>query len=197
MRWYALAYYLISISGPAFVTASLLAMVIFIVTSTGAGTVPVGGDRPPPDTVVARYEPIARFVDFVPEPVLSSSPSPAPTPEPTPAPTPQPAPAPATATLRPVPSTGYVETVVRAAAAEFGVNADQLVRVAKCESGLNPLAKNPASTASGLFQFLTTTWAGNGPRLGYGPADVWDPVAASRVAAWMFAHGQSGQWVCK
>lgn len=30
--------------------------------------------------------------------------------------------------------------------------------VAKCESGLNPDAHNPTSSASGLFQFLDGTW---------------------------------------
>lgn len=35
---------------------------------------------------------------------------------------------------------------------------EKAVRIAKCESGLNPLAKNPNSSASGLFQFTTPTW---------------------------------------
>lgn len=30
--------------------------------------------------------------------------------------------------------------------------------IAKCESGLNPTAQNPYSSASGLFQFVDGTW---------------------------------------
>lgn len=30
--------------------------------------------------------------------------------------------------------------------------------IAKCESGLDPTAKNPNSSASGVFQFLKGTW---------------------------------------
>src|SRR4051794_4835685 len=43
--------------------------------------------------------------------------------------------------------------------------------VARCESHLNPLAKNRSSTASGLFQFLSSTWA----RQGYPAFSVFDP----------------------
>lgn len=31
-------------------------------------------------------------------------------------------------------------------------------RIARCESGLNPHAENPRSSASGLFQFIDSTW---------------------------------------
>lgn len=31
-------------------------------------------------------------------------------------------------------------------------------RVAQCESNLNPRAENPRSSASGLFQFISSTW---------------------------------------
>ena len=41
----------------------------------------------------------------------------------------------------------------------FGAEADQAIRVAACESGLNPNAYNP-SGASGLFQIMPGTWAG-------------------------------------
>lgn len=33
-----------------------------------------------------------------------------------------------------------------------------LIAIAKAESGLNPLAKNPKSSASGLFQVIAGTW---------------------------------------
>jgi resuscitation-promoting factor RpfB len=89
-----------------------------------------------------------------------------------------------------------IEAIIRDAAAAHGADADQLVRVAYCESRFNPGAYN-ASGASGLFQFLPSTWAANSVRAGFGGASVWDPVASANVAAYMFSLGQSGQWVCK
>jgi resuscitation-promoting factor RpfB len=94
------------------------------------------------------------------------------------------------------PGTSEIEQIIRDAAAAQGADADQLVRVAYCESRFNPGAYN-ASGASGLFQFMPATWAANSVRAGFGGASVWDPVASANVAAYMFRLGQSGQWVCK
>lgn len=49
--------------------------------------------------------------------------------------------------------TGQQETAVRVAACESGGGK---------ESGINPLADNPSSTAFGSFQFLARTWIGTG-----------------------------------
>jgi resuscitation-promoting factor RpfB len=96
-----------------------------------------------------------------------------------------------------VPSGGSeIEQIIREAAAAQGADADQLLRVAFCESRYNPGAYNP-SGASGLFQFMPATWAANSVRAGFAGASVWDPVASANVAAYMFRLGQSGQWVCK
>lgn len=46
-----------------------------------------------------------------------------------------------------------------------------LERVINCESGWKPEAKNANSTASGLFQFLSSTWAK------WGHGDVLDGFA--------------------
>ncbi len=95
------------------------------------------------------------------------------------------------------PGGSEIETIIRDAAAAQGANADQLVRVAYCESRFNPGAYNASSGASGLFQFLPSTWVANSVRAGYAGASVFDPVASANVAAWMFARGQAGQWVCR
>jgi resuscitation-promoting factor RpfB len=89
-----------------------------------------------------------------------------------------------------------IEAIIREAAAAHGADADQLVRVAYCESKFNPGAYN-ASGAAGLFQFMPGTWAANSVRAGYAGASVYDPVASANVAAWMFARGQAYQWVCR
>lgn len=36
---------------------------------------------------------------------------------------------------------------------------ETMMRIAHCESSLNPIAKNKQSSAKGLFQFLDGTWA--------------------------------------
>ena len=94
-------------------------------------------------------------------------------------------------------ASGDIEAIIRNAAAAQGADAEQLLRVAYCESRFNPGAYNASSGASGLFQFLPSTWAANSVRAGFGGASVWDPVASANVAAYMFAMGQSGQWSCK
>jgi uncharacterized protein YabE (DUF348 family) len=94
------------------------------------------------------------------------------------------------------PGASEIEQIIRDAAAAQGADADQLLRVAYCESRYNPGAYN-ASGASGLFQFLPSTWAANSVRAGFAGASPFDPVAAANVAAWMFARGQAAQWVCK
>jgi septal ring factor EnvC (AmiA/AmiB activator) len=82
-------------------------------------------------------------------------------------------------------------SIIRTAAARYGANGDQMVRVAQCESGLNPRAYDPYSGASGLFQFMPGTFYGHGGH------DIWDPTDQSNVAAQMFAQGQSSAWTCK
>ena len=89
-----------------------------------------------------------------------------------------------------------IEAIIRDAAAAQGADPEQLLRIAYCESRFNPGAYN-ASGASGLFQFLPSTWAANSVRAGYAGASVFDPVASANVAAWMFARGQAFQWVCR
>ena len=94
------------------------------------------------------------------------------------------------------PGSSEIETIIRDAAAAHGADAEQLLRVAYCESKFNPGAYN-ASGASGLFQFMPRTWAANSVRAGYAGASAFDPVASANVAAWMFVRGQAYQWVCR
>lgn len=52
-----------------------------------------------------------------------------------------------------------MESLILARWAGTGSGA-RMVEIARCESGLNPRAKNPRSTASGLFQILRMHWGG-------------------------------------
>lgn len=57
---------------------------------------------------------------------------------------------------------GYVmatlEGRIRIAASKAGINPDTAVRIAQCESTMNPAARNSSSSAAGLYQFTATTW---------------------------------------
>ncbi|HUQ16881.1 MAG TPA: G5 domain-containing protein, partial [Candidatus Saccharimonadales bacterium] len=99
---------------------------------------------------------------------------------------------------RPAPAApAEIEALIRAAAARYGADPQQLLRVAWCESRYDPSAYNGILGASGLFQIIPGTWAANSVRAGYAGASVWDAYANANVAAWMFARGQAGQWACK
>ncbi|MDP9252565.1 MAG: G5 domain-containing protein [Chloroflexota bacterium] len=95
----------------------------------------------------------------------------------------------------PVP--GDIEAIIRSAAATWGADPSQLLRVAWCESHYNPLIVNARSGAAGLFQFMPATWLANSVRAGYAGASVFDPVASANTAAFMFRNGQAWQWSCK
>jgi hypothetical protein len=50
---------------------------------------------------------------------------------------------------------------IRAAAQAKGIDPEVALSIAKAESGFDPNAKAKSSSASGLFQILNSTWAGN------------------------------------
>jgi len=102
------------------------------------------------------------------------------------APPPPPAPPPA-------PAAGDIRGIILTAWAPLGsATAQWAVRLAQCESGLNPYAVNRYSGAAGLFQFLATTWAGTPWRA----QSVFDPTANAQAAAWLYAKYGPGQWSC-
>lgn len=59
-------------------------------------------------------------------------------------------------------------------------------QVLRCESGGNPTAENPRSSASGLWQILDGTWAGFG---GYRRASHAPPAVQNQKAAQLWAGG--------
>lgn len=66
------------------------------------------------------------------------------------------------------------------------------LRVANCESHYNPLAINRSSGASGLFQFMPSTWNANFPG-----QNIWDPYAQARGALVFYNAGRQSAWTCK
>jgi hypothetical protein len=84
-----------------------------------------------------------------------------------------------------------VTEAINLACATFGY-CSTLWSKARCESHLYPDAHN-ASGASGLFQFLPSTWESTP----YSQLSIWSPYANAMAAGWMHAHGRGGEWVCQ
>jgi Transglycosylase SLT domain len=74
-----------------------------------------------------------------------------------------------------------------AAAVQWAMN------VAWCESRYHPNSVNSSSGASGLFQFLPSTWAFT-PYAGY---SAFDPKYNALAAAWLYKRDGPSQWVCQ
>jgi peptidoglycan hydrolase CwlO-like protein len=110
--------------------------------------------------------------------VAELTPSPSPSPSPTPTPTPP-------------PSGASVQELIASYFGPLGQDVvDQAMCVAQLESGFNPNAYNPISGASGVFQFIPSTWASVSKAAGWGGVSVFDAEANVAVAAW--AVGQYG-----
>lgn len=68
---------------------------------------------------------------------------------------------------------------------------DYLVRVGRCESGLDP---GSHGRYQGMFQFDAGTWAWMSAQAGEGGTSPFDARAAAETAAWAFAHGYASHW---
>jgi len=89
---------------------------------------------------------------------------------------------------------GGIQQIILDAFAPLGPGAQAwAIRIAKCESGYNPNAVNRSSGASGLFQFLPSTWA-HSP---YAAQSPFDPVANAHAAAWLYSRSGPAAWQCK
>lgn len=70
-----------------------------------------------------------------------------------------------------------VADLIAQSATKYGISPQALQRIAQIESSMNPAARNPNSSAGGLFQFIDSTAAQ------YGLQDRFDPAQASDAAA--------------
>lgn len=70
-----------------------------------------------------------------------------------------------------------IRSAIEAAAKRNGVDPDALSMIAQVESSFDPNARNPDSTAGGLFQFIDKT------ARAYGLTNKFDPAASSEAAA--------------
>lgn len=86
-----------------------------------------------------------------------------------------------------------IVSIIYAAADKYGQPRADMLRVAECESNLDPNAVNPVSGTSGLFQFMPSTFAST-PYAGY---SIFDPWASANAAGWMWSVGRRGEWACQ
>ena len=70
-----------------------------------------------------------------------------------------------------------IRQIIAEAANRYGVNPDAMTAIAKIESGFNPSAQNPNSSAGGLFQQIDSN------ARAYGVSDRFDPVQSAEGAA--------------
>lgn len=72
---------------------------------------------------------------------------------------------------------------------------DLAMAIMMCESGGDPDAANPVSSARGLFQHLGSAWPERAADAGWGGADILDPESNIAVAAWLVYEGGGwGHW---
>jgi regulator of protease activity HflC (stomatin/prohibitin superfamily) len=88
----------------------------------------------------------------------------------------------------------YIAKIINDAFGPLGPAAVQwAINVAYCESRYHPNSVNSDSGASGLFQFMPSTWGGT-PWANQSP---FDPVANAQAAAWLYSRYGPGRWTCQ
>ena len=83
--------------------------------------------------------------------------------------------------------------IIYAAADRYGQSRADMLRVARCESVLDPNAVNASGGSYGLFQFIPSTWA----TTPYAGDDIFDAYASANAAGWMWQQGRRNEWVCQ
>ena len=92
------------------------------------------------------------------------------------------------------PPPDWIGKIIYDAFSPLGTRAVQwAINVAYCESRYHPNSVNSDSGASGLFQFMPSTWGGT-PWASQSP---FDPVANAQAAAWLYSHYGPGRWTCQ
>jgi hypothetical protein len=90
-------------------------------------------------------------------------------------------------------SEDQIVDIIYEAADNYGQSRDDMLRVARCESGLNPQAVGGGGAYHGLYQFVPSTFS----QTPFGEYDIYDPWANANAAAWKWSEGGKGDWVCQ
>ncbi|HET7091950.1 MAG TPA: transglycosylase SLT domain-containing protein [Thermomicrobiales bacterium] len=86
-----------------------------------------------------------------------------------------------------------VKRIIKKAAKKYKQSPKAMLRVATCESNLDPCAVNKRGKSYGLFQFIKSTWKSTP----YGHKNIFDAKANAMAAGWMWKQGRKNEWVCK
>jgi multidrug efflux pump subunit AcrA (membrane-fusion protein) len=87
----------------------------------------------------------------------------------------------------------YIAKIINDAFSPLGPRAVQwAINVAYCESRYHPNSVNTDSGATGLFQFMASTWSGTP----WASKSRFDPVANAQAAAWLYKTYGPGRWSC-
>lgn len=89
-----------------------------------------------------------------------------------------------------------VLALIRDAARRWGLDEQLMLRIARCESELNPKAAGPAGQL-GLFQFSPATWRWASVAAGLADASPLDTRANVEAAAWLLATDGPHHWGCR
>lgn len=96
-----------------------------------------------------------------------------------------------------------IEQIIIDAANKHGIDPNYALRIARCESSLNPGAVNynyaeiAGHHPSGLYQHLSNYWPARAAKYGYAGASVFDPTANANVTMAMWRDGAMGLWECR
>lgn len=94
---------------------------------------------------------------------------------------------------------GAVQRSIYDSALTFGIPFSVLLNIARCESALDPRARNGGHY--GLFQFVPATFRAAALRLhnttGVAARSYWNSLDSAYVAGFMFATGAATSWSCE
>ena len=96
-------------------------------------------------------------------------------------------------------ASGSVEQIIIEAANRYGIDPNHALRIARCESGMNPSAVNRGyyenGNPSGLFQHLSGYYPARAAKYGYN-TNVFDAYSNANVTMAMWRDGQANLWEC-
>ena len=90
---------------------------------------------------------------------------------------------------------GQIRSLIADKAQRDGVPQVLALSIAYCESRFDPKAKNPSSTASGLAQFIKSTWRETMLRMDYPTSsNVFDPELHTEAFIWLLKEDGTSHW---
>ena len=87
-----------------------------------------------------------------------------------------------------------IRNIITSKAIESSIDPELLKRIAYCESGFQISVKNKNSTASGIFQFLDSTFISQAKAYGMEWSDKNSPEIQAELAAKIIADGGIKHW---